>query len=112
MENKYLTLARRAREEENKEDAKNYYQMAKTEDPDNAEARFFAPFYDLLTSKNGEVYSKFTNFCKVLTPVAKAVISSADSEEEKTELLKLQIISTKNMVREQLKYSLRILITI
>ena len=97
MENKYLTLARRAREEDNKEDAKTYYQMLKTEEPDNGEARFFAPYYDLLTSTKGETYNKFVNFCKAMAPVVKSVAGSADAEEEKVALLKAIYYAFENL---------------
>ena len=44
-QNKYLVLARRAREEGNAEDARRYYDILRTEDPDNAEAKFFYSYY-------------------------------------------------------------------
>ena len=42
---KYLKLARTAREEDNSEDAKRYYDMVRTEDPENGEAKFFYAYY-------------------------------------------------------------------
>ncbi len=60
---KYLTLARRAKSENNSEDAKKYYDMVRTEDPENKEARFFYPYYRLWEATKGEWYRAYIDFC-------------------------------------------------
>ncbi len=60
---KYLTLAKRARSENNSEDAMKYYDMVRTEDPDNKEARFFYPYYRLWEAKKGDWYKVYIDFC-------------------------------------------------
>ena len=63
---KYLKLARRAKDENNSEDAKKYYDMARTEDPDNIEARFFYPYYRLWDSKKGDWYTSYIDFINAI----------------------------------------------
>ncbi len=70
---KYLTLARRAREENNSEDAKKFYDMVRTEAPDNKEARFFFQLYRLWESKKGEWYSVYIDFCNAAINVIKSL---------------------------------------
>ena len=62
-QNKYLLLARRAREDKNAEDAKKYYDMVRTEDPENVEAKFYYSYYKLLDSTNGQAAGNFVTFC-------------------------------------------------
>lgn len=57
--NKYLKPARTAREEDNTEDAKKYYDMVRTDDPENGEAKFFYAYYSLYEGKNGEIPQNF-----------------------------------------------------
>lgn len=60
---KYLTLAKRAHAENNSSDAKKYYDMVRTEDPENKEARFFYPYYRLWESTKGDWYTVYIDFC-------------------------------------------------
>lgn len=77
QESKYLKLAQRAREENNAEDAKKYYDMVRMENPDNCEARFFYPIYKLWDGKKGEWASNFLILCNNIEPGIKD-ISEAD----------------------------------
>jgi len=64
---KLLQLARRAREEENGEDAKKYYELAMMEDPDNWESAFYASYYRVMESplaRLEEVLKNFNNRAK------------------------------------------------
>ena len=70
---KYLELARRAREENNTEDAKKYYDMARTENPDNTEARFFYPYYRLWESTKGAWYTAYIDFCNSAINIIKSL---------------------------------------
>lgn len=84
---KYLKLARRAREENNTEDAKKYYDLLRDEDPDNAEARCFYPVYRLWDGKKGEWYNNFMDLCSAVPSAIRAVAESELSSEEKVTLL-------------------------
>lgn len=80
---KYLKLARTAREEGNTEDAKKYYDMVRTDDPENGEAKFFYAFYALYEGKNGEIPKRFSNLCGALKSSIKMVKESNGSDAEK-----------------------------
>ena len=80
---KYLRLARTARAESNTEDAKRYYDMVRTDDPENGEAKFFFAFYALYEGKNGEIPKRFSNLCAGLKASIKLVKDSDIDESEK-----------------------------
>ena len=80
---KYLRLARTARAESNTEDAKRYYDMVRTDDPENGEAKFFFAFYALYEGKNGEIPKRFSNLCVGLKSSIKLVKDSDSDESEK-----------------------------
>jgi len=80
---KYLKLARTARAESNTEDAKRYYDMVRTDDPENGEAKFFFAFYALYEGKNGEIPKRFSNLCACLKSSIKLVKDSDMDESEK-----------------------------
>ncbi len=87
MDNKYLKMARQAREEDNAEDAKKFYDMARTEDPDNAEAKFFFQYYSLMDCKNGEIPVKYDNVEKSAYSTIKMLGKSDYTAEDKFDLL-------------------------
>lgn len=60
--NKLLVLAKRAREEDNTEDAKKYYEMAMIEDPTNWESAFYASYYHLMESPIAQLPETLKNF--------------------------------------------------
>lgn len=97
--NKYLLLARRAREENNAEDAKKYYDMVRTEDPDNAEAKFFYSYYRMFSDTQGHAYDNFSNFCSGIKSTVAMILASNDSLEEKTAFFKT-IIECAKTARE------------
>ena len=84
---KYLKLARTAREEGNTEDAKRYYDMVRTDDPENGEAKFFFAFYSLYEGKNGEIPKRFSNLCGGLKSSIKLVKESDADEAEKLSII-------------------------
>ena len=84
---KYLKLARTAREEDNTEDAKRYYDMVRTDDPENGEAKFFFAFYSLYEGKNGEIPKRFSNLCGGLKSSIKLVKESDSDEAEKLSII-------------------------
>lgn len=87
MNEKYLRLAREARAENNSEDAKRYYDMVRTENPDNGEAKFFYGLYSLYEGKNIEIAKRFANLCNIVIPSVNKVVSSDLSNIEKLEVL-------------------------
>lgn len=97
MENKNLTLARRAREENNVEDARKFYDLARTDDPENVESRFFYAYYRLWDGKKGTAYNDFITFCNSTKTIVKALSESDSSDEEKINLLSAIYESIKDL---------------
>ena len=87
-ESKYLKLARQAREENNSEDAKKYYDMVRTDEPENVEAKFFYAYYSLYEGKNGEIPTRFVNLCKSVLSSVKMIAGSDTEKTEKIQLMK------------------------
>ena len=87
MDSKFIILARAAKEEGNYEDAKKYYEMVKTEDPFNPEAKFYYQYYVTMTCKNGEIVGKYQQLYKCVEPTFKLVKESSMSEEEKAKFV-------------------------
>lgn len=86
-DNKNLTLARRAREEGNAEDARRFYDMVRTDDPENVEARFFYAYYRLWDGTKGEAYNDFIKFCNSTKSIVEAVAASDAEAEDKVKML-------------------------
>ena len=87
MDTKYLKLARQAREENNTEDAKKFYDMARTEDPENVEAKFFYAYYNLADAIVRDVPNKYVDYTKVAVSSVKRLKESTLSDKEKLDLL-------------------------
>jgi len=85
-ENKYMKLARSAREEDNTEDAKKYYEMAYTDMPDNPEAKWYYAYYSLMDCINKEIADRYSKLCNSLIPTLKLVKGMSD-EQEKADLV-------------------------
>lgn len=86
-ENKYLKLARQARDEENSEDAKKYYDKVREEDPENGEAKYFYAYFSLYEGTNGELPRRFGNLCTVLSTSIKLVANSSLSNADKLKIV-------------------------
>lgn len=86
-ENKYLKLARQARNENNSDDAKTFYNNVRIEQPDNGEAKYFYAFYDLMCCQNKEIYSKFIYLTNALIPSIQLVAKSDSAASEKFETI-------------------------
>ena len=86
-ETKYLRLARQARQENNSEDAKNFYNKVREEDPENGEAKFFYAYYSLYEGTNGELPTRFVNLFKVVNGSVRMIKESEEEEAEKMKLL-------------------------
>ena len=91
-QNKYLLLARRARAEDNAEDAAKYYDMVRTEDPDNAEAKFFYSYYRMFSDTKGHAYGNFVSLCNGVAHTIEMVMASDDSDEDKKSFIEIVFI--------------------
>lgn len=87
MESKYLTLARQARADGNSEDAKNFYNKLREENPESGEAKFFYAYYALYEGTNAELPKRFTNLCQVVPSALKMVNTSELSLTEQLQVL-------------------------
>lgn len=80
-------MARQARAEGNSEDAKNYYNKVREENPSDGEAKFFYAYYALYEGTNGELPQRFKNLCKVAFTAIKMVKDSELSQEDQMKTL-------------------------
>ncbi len=77
---KYLNLARRAREEGNAEDAKKFYDMVRIEEPENFEARFYYPYYNFVGGTKGEANASFGKLISATVSIVKEVFDYKASD--------------------------------
>ena len=105
-QNNYLLLARQARAENNAEDARKYYDMVRTDDPGNPEAKFYYTYYRLLDGKKGEAFNQFVNLGNSLAPTVK-LINEYDYSKEDKELLLKDIIACVKSANSITKDALR-----
>ena len=87
MENKYLKLAREARNENNVEDAKKYYDMARVDDPENPEAKYYSAFFKVMDSANKDLPSNFVDYLSCASNIIAKIKNSSLTDDEKIELL-------------------------
>lgn len=90
---KYLKLARQAKLDNNSEDAKTYYNKVREEDPENGEAKFFYAYYSMYEGKVIELYSRFSNLCKILPSSIQLIQESSISKEEQLKAIE-DIVNT------------------
>lgn len=90
-ESKYLKLARQAREENNSEDAKKFYDMVRTDEPENVEAKFFYAYYSLAETIVRDIPSKFVDYAKVPVSCVKMLKEANLSDKEKMDLLEVLV---------------------
>ena len=90
---KYLKLARQAKLDNNSEDAKTYYNKVREEDPENGEAKFFYAYYSMYEGKVIELYSRFSNLCKILPSSIQLIQESSSSKEEQLKTIE-DIVNT------------------
>jgi hypothetical protein len=84
---KYLKNARSAREENNSEDAKKFYDLVRTEDPDNGEAKFFYQYYSIYEGTNREIPERFKTLINNLKTAVRCVVESNESNDEKLSIV-------------------------
>ncbi len=83
MEKSFLDRAREAVEDKDYDEARTCYSLAKDEDPDNAEAVYFAAYYDLLTCKKIGTYDHFSKLCNRV-PKALKLLKNYDEKSKET----------------------------
>ena len=86
-QNKYLLLARKAREEDNTEDAKKFYDMVRIDDPLNVEAKYYFAKYNVEDAINREVPNKFSDYLKHAVSCIGLLKEGTLTEEEQKALL-------------------------
>jgi len=77
-----LVLAKRARLEDNAEDAKKYYELALIEDPTNWESSFFSSYYNLLESPVGKLPDTLNKFNKRAITSLEIILPTYNGEEK------------------------------
>lgn len=88
---KLLALARRARGEENSENAAKYYGMVLQQNPDNWEANFFYIYYQAMNCRIIDITSAATSVaCCVETTIQ--LIGKIDNAEEQDTALKIVVL--------------------
>lgn len=97
MESKYIKLAREAKSENNIEDAKKYYDMAKVDDPENPEPKYYYSFFKLKDSMNKDVPNNYVDYLNVASNIVKKIKNSSLSDDEKIELLRNIVIDHANI---------------
>lgn len=85
-QSKYLLLARQARKENNSEDAAKYYDMVRTDDPENGEAKFFYAFFRMMCGTKAEAFTLFMNLCSCVLPAIELIDASNETVEFKRNL--------------------------
>ena len=78
------TLARRAKEENNCENAEKYYGMILLEDPESWEANFYQIFYKAMSCRIAEIASAATSVEKCLTNVMVLIEQEPDKEKQRS----------------------------
>lgn len=79
---KLLVLARRAREEDNAEEAEKYYSLALIESPDDWTANFYSSYYKLLSSSVLKLSTNLENFKTRANTTLKMLISNGEDTSE------------------------------
>lgn len=81
---KLLVLARRARNENNSENAEKYYGMVLVEDPNNWEASFFQVYYQAMQCKIAEIANSASRIANCLDSNFSLIKEIPDEAERKT----------------------------
>ncbi len=91
---KWYVLARRAKDENNAEDAKKYYAMVLVEEPNSWEAIFYSAFYGALQTTNGAISYNANKFESSVKSTLKCIRENVpqDKQCEVVELISSEII--------------------
>lgn len=76
------TLARRARDEDNSENAEKYYEMIMMKEPDSWEASFYTIYYSSYNAKLGEIRTAANSITNCLDNVFKLILQNVPVDEQ------------------------------
>lgn len=92
---KLYTLARRAKESDNTENAVRYYTQIELQDPDSWEAYFYLIYFKARVSKIGEIHKDCKNLSNCFSNTFDLLASSTHDDEEKIAALRMIITDIK-----------------
>lgn len=96
---KLYTLARRAKESDNTDNAVRYYTQIEMQDPDSWEAYFYLIYFKARTSKIGEIPKNCKNLSNCFPTTLDLLVASASSDED-IDLALTMIIKDVSLVSE------------
>ena len=85
---KLYTLARRAKESDNTENAVRYYTQIEMQDPESWEAYFYLIYFKARTTKIGEIHKDCKNLSNCFSTTFELLASSVTNNEERMSVLK------------------------
>lgn len=85
---KLYTLARRAKESDNTENAVRYYTQIEMQDPNSWEAYFYLIYFKARTTKIGEIHKDCKNLSNCFSTTFELLASSVTNNEERMSVLK------------------------
>lgn len=97
---KILLAARQALQENNYEDAKKYYDMVKTEDPTNVEAKIQYQYCKFLDCTNGQAYNCYNDYMNVLQHAVNNISASDMPVQEQLEFLSTLVDNSINALKQ------------
>lgn len=77
------TLARRAKDDNNVQDAAKYYHEIRIEDPNSWEAAFYGVYFTALDCRIGQIGAAATSITNTIDTVSKMIINHVPEEERK-----------------------------
>ena len=77
------TLARRAKDDNNVQDAAKYYHEIRLEDPNSWEAAFYGVYFTALDCRIGQIEAAATSITNTIDTVSKMIINHVPEEEQK-----------------------------
>lgn len=89
LENLY-TLARRAKETDNNENATKYYEMIMVKDPDSWEANFYSVYFKAMSCKIAEIAQAATSVKNCIFSTMQLIAKVADESERKNALAEMK----------------------
>jgi DNA-directed RNA polymerase subunit M/transcription elongation factor TFIIS len=92
---KLYTLARRAKESDNTENAVRYYTQIEMQDPDSWEAYFYLIYFKARVSKIGEIHKDCKNLSNCFSNTFDLLASSTHDDEKKIAALRMIITDIK-----------------
>lgn len=104
--NNLYTIARRAKDNNDQDSAKKYYDLVLQEDPLSWEATFFLAYFDAIYCKNGELKLKAIKMCNCIESVVNLIHQSNISLKEKVNaytMIASHVVLISNSLQERAK---------